>query len=603
VEQRSKVSMSKEAVTGKVFDAATLKRIVEQAKPYRLRFTMTGALVLLLSAMVWIRPALIRMAVDDAIPAGDHGYLLQIFCAVVGLLVIEALLQFRVTYLANWVAQSVSLDLRSKLFEHVAKFRLQYFDKTPVGTLVTRHVSDIDGIANVFSNGILNAIGDILALFVVIGTMVWVDWQLTLLVLAPIPVLLFATRIFQKVIKKAFIDVRNEVSRMNEFVQEHVTGMHIVQAFGREKREAKEFAKINASHRDANIRSIWAFSVFFPLVELLSATSVAILLWWGMHDVLAERMTLGILLQFILYVFMLYRPIRQLADRFNVLQMGIVNSDRVFKLLAKNEGMEDPKGQSSYAFKGTIEFENVWFAYEGEQWVLEDVSFQIKAGQKVAFVGATGAGKSTIINLLTRFYAHQKGSIRIDGIDISTIPLHVLRNEVGVVLQDVFLFSDDLINNVTMYKTGYDQSDLDAAAEAVGADEFIARLPEGWKQNVRERGAILSVGQRQLIAFMRAYLASPKILVLDEATSSIDSESELLIQRATERITKGRTSLIVAHRLSTIRDADAIFVLEKGRIVQQGSHEDLIAADGVYRDLNRMQLGTSEEDQNHGART
>ena len=595
--------MSKEAVTGKVFDAATLKRIVEQAKPYRLRFTMTGALVLLLSAMVWIRPALIRMAVDDAIPAGDHGYLLQIFCAVVGLLVIEALLQFRVTYLANWVAQSVSLDLRSKLFEHVAKFRLQYFDKTPVGTLVTRHVSDIDGIANVFSNGILNAIGDILALFVVIGTMVWVDWQLTLLVLAPIPVLLFATRIFQKVIKKAFIDVRNEVSRMNEFVQEHVTGMHIVQAFGREKREAKEFAKINASHRDANIRSIWAFSVFFPLVELLSATSVAILLWWGMQDVLTERMTLGILLQFILYVFMLYRPIRQLADRFNVLQMGIVNSDRVFKLLAKDEGMEDPKGQSSYAFKGTIEFENVWFAYEGEQWVLEDVSFQIKAGQKVAFVGATGAGKSTIINLLTRFYSHQKGSIRIDGIDISTIPLHALRNEVGVVLQDVFLFSDDLINNVTMYKTGYDQSDLDAAAEAVGADEFIARLPEGWKQNVRERGAILSVGQRQLIAFMRAYLASPKILVLDEATSSIDSESELLIQHATERITKGRTSLIVAHRLSTIRDADAIFVLEKGRIVQQGSHEDLIAADGVYRDLNRMQLGTSEEDQNHGARS
>ena len=595
--------MSKEAVTGKVFDAATLKRIVEQAKPYRLRFTMTGALVLLLSAMVWIRPALIRMAVDDAIPAGDHGYLLQIFCAVVGLLVIEALLQFRVTYLANWVAQSVSLDLRSKLFEHVAKFRLQYFDKTPVGTLVTRHVSDIDGIANVFSNGILNAIGDILALFVVIGTMVWVDWQLTLLVLAPIPVLLFATRIFQKVIKKAFIDVRNEVSRMNEFVQEHVTGMHIVQAFGREKREAKEFAKINASHRDANIRSIWAFSVFFPLVELLSATSVAILLWWGMQDVLAERMTLGILLQFILYVFMLYRPIRQLADRFNVLQMGIVNSDRVFKLLAKDEGMEDPKGQSSYAFKGTIEFENVWFAYEGEQWVLEDVSFQIKAGQKVAFVGATGAGKSTIINLLTRFYAHQKGSIRIDGIDISTIPLHVLRNEVGVVLQDVFLFSDDLINNVTIYKTGYDQSDLDAAAKAVGADEFIARLPEGWNQNVRERGAILSVGQRQLIAFMRAYLASPKILVLDEATSSIDSESELLIQRATESITRGRTSLIVAHRLSTIRDADAIFVLEKGRIVQRGSHEGLIAADGVYRDLNRLQLGTSEEDQNHGVRT
>lgn len=587
--------MTKEAVTGKVFDAATLKKIIAQVHPYRRRFAITGLLVLVLSGMVWIRPALIRLAVDEAIPEGDHQYLLQIFCAVVGLLVIEALLQFRVTYMANWVAQSVSLDLRSKLFEHVAKFRLRYFDKTPVGTLVTRHVSDIDGIANVFSNGILNAVGDILALFVVIGTMIYVDWQLTLLVLAPIPVLLFATRIFQKVIKKAFIDVRNEVSRMNEFVQEHVTGMHIVQAFGREKREAAEFEKINASHRDANIRSIWAFSVFFPLVELLSATSVAILLWWGMQDVLAERMTLGVLLQFILYVFMLYRPIRQLADRFNVLQMGIVNSDRVFKLLAKEEGMMDPKGEATSEFKGEIEFENVWFAYEDEDWVLEDVSFKIEIGQKVAFVGATGAGKSTIINLLTRFYAHQKGVIRIDGIDIETLPLSMLRRQVGVVLQDVFLFSDDLVNNVTMYDRGYAQADLDAAAKAVGADEFIARLPEGWNQNVRERGAILSVGQRQLIAFMRAYLVAPKILVLDEATSSIDSESESLIQRATDRITKGRTSLIVAHRLSTIRDADNILVLENGRVVQKGTHEALISVDGVYRDLNRMQLGSEAE--------
>jgi ATP-binding cassette subfamily B protein len=328
-------------------------------------------------------------------------------------------------------------------------------------------------------------------------------------------------------------------------------------------------------------------------VELLSATSVAILLWWGMQDVLVERMTLGVLLQFILYVFMLYRPIRQLADRFNVLQMGIVNSDRVFKLLAKDEGLEDPDGDDFHVFQGTIEFEHVWFAYEEEQWVLEDVSFRIEAGQMVAFVGATGAGKSTIINLLTRFYAHQKGTIRIDGVDISTIPIRRLRSQVGVVLQDVFLFSDDLINNVTMYKEGFTQADLDNAAKAVGADAFIARLPDGWKQNVRERGAILSVGQRQLIAFMRAYLASPKILVLDEATSSIDSESELLIQRATDSITRGRTSLIVAHRLSTIRDADAIFVLESGRIVQQGSHESLIKENGVYRDLNRMQMGTS----------
>ena len=578
-------------ITGRIFDGETLKKIISQVQPYRGRFLLTGALVLLLSGLVWVRPALIRMAVDDAIPQNDSELLLHIFLAVVGLLVFEALLQYRVTYLANWVAQSVSLDLRSKLFSHVARFRLRYFDKTPVGTLVTRHVSDIDGIADVFSNGILNAVGDLLALFVVIGTMLWVDWQLTLMVLTPIPVLLVATRIFQKVIKKAFVDVRNQVARMNEFVQEHVTGMHIVQAFGRERREADAFEGINASHRDANIRSVWAFSVFFPLVELLSATSVALLLWWGMQDVLVERMTLGILLQFILYVFMLYRPIRQLADRFNVLQMGIVNSDRVFKLLQRDEQIADDSGASeSWEVRGEIEFEDVWFAYEGESWVLKSVSFHIRPGEAVAFVGATGAGKSTIINLINRFYEHQKGTIRIDGRDIKTIPLQDLRRHIGIVLQDVFLFSDSLRNNVTLYNDRYTESDLVAAAEAIGAADFIAQLPEGWEQNVRERGAMLSVGQRQLIAFMRAYVIAPSILVLDEATSSIDSESELLIQRATEKITKGRTSLLVAHRLSTIRDANRIIVLDSGRIVQSGTHQELVNQSGPYRELSRAQL-------------
>jgi len=578
-------------ITGRIFDGETLKKILSQVQPYRGRFLLTGALVLLLSGLVWVRPALIRMAVDDAIPQNDGELLLHIFLAVVGLLVFEALLQYRVTYLANWVAQSVSLDLRSKLFSHVARFRLRYFDKTPVGTLVTRHVSDVDGIADVFSNGILNAVGDLLALFVVIGTMLWVDWQLTLMVLTPIPVLLVATRIFQKVIKKAFVDVRNQVARMNEFVQEHVTGMHIVQAFGREQREASAFEGINASHRDANIRSVWAFSVFFPLVELLSATSVGLLLWWGMQDVLVERMTLGILLQFILYVFMLYRPIRQLADRFNVLQMGIVNSDRVFKLLQSDERIaDDSKTWEPWEVQGEIEFEDVWFAYEGESWVLKSVSFHIRPGEAVAFVGATGAGKSTIINLINRFYEHQKGTIRIDGRDIKSIPLKELRQHIGIVLQDVFLFSDSLRNNVTLYDDRYSEDDLVAAAEAVGAADFIAQLPEGWEQNVRERGAMLSVGQRQLIAFMRAYVIAPSILVLDEATSSIDSESELLIQRATEKITKGRTSLLVAHRLSTIRDANRIIVLDSGRIVQSGTHQELVNQSGPYRELSRAQL-------------
>lgn len=588
--------MSKEPkgeITGRIFDGATLRQILAQVKPYRQRFAVTGVLVVLLSGLVWVRPALIRVAVDDAMPSGDSQLLLQVFVAVCGMLVLEALLQYRVTYLANWVAQSVSLDLRSKLFRHVAQFQLRYFDRTPVGTLVTRHVSDIDGIANVFSNGILNAIGDLLALAVVIGTMFWVDWKLTLMVLTPIPVLLVATRIFQQVIKKAFVDVRNQVSRMNEFVQEHVTGMHIVQAFGREAQEARAFSAINATHRDANIRSIWAFSVFFPLVELLSATSVGVLLWWGMHDVLVERMTLGILLQFILYVFMLYRPIRQLADRFNVLQMGIVNSDRVFKLLGKTDGIEEALDEEAGArstLRGAIEFENVWFAYKGEEWVLKDVSFRVEPGESIAFVGPTGAGKSTIINLLNRFYVHQKGRILIDGQPIETLPLLTLRQNIGIVLQDVFLFSDSLKNNVTLYADGYTPEQLDRAAEAVGALEFISKLPEGWDQNVRERGAMLSVGQRQLIAFMRAYMIQPTVLVLDEATSSIDSESEQLIQRATEAITQDRTSLIVAHRLSTIRHADRIMVLDQGALIQSGTHASLMDQEGMYRDLVLSQV-------------
>lgn len=580
-------------ITGRIFDGATLRQILAQVMPYRQRFAVTGVLVVLLSGLVWVRPALIRVAVDDAMPSGDSVLLLQVFLAVCGMLIFEALLQYRVTYLANWVAQSVSLDLRSKLFRHVAQFQLRYFDRTPVGTLVTRHVSDIDGIANVFSNGILNAIGDLLALAVVIGTMFWVDWKLTLMVLTPIPVLLVATRIFQQVIKKAFVDVRNQVSRMNEFVQEHVTGMHIVQAFGREAQEARAFSAINATHRDANIRSIWAFSVFFPLVELLSATSVGVLLWWGMHDVLVERMTLGILLQFILYVFMLYRPIRQLADRFNVLQMGIVNSDRVFKLLGKTDGIEEALDEEAGArptLRGAIEFENVWFAYKGEEWVLKDVSFRVEPGESIAFVGPTGAGKSTIINLLNRFYVHQKGRILIDGQPIETLPLLTLRQNIGIVLQDVFLFSDSLKNNVTLYADGYTPEQLDRAAEAVGALEFISKLPEGWDQNVRERGAMLSVGQRQLIAFMRAYLIEPTVLVLDEATSSIDSESEQLIQRATEAITQDRTSLIVAHRLSTIRHADRIMVLEQGALIQSGTHASLMDEEGMYRDLVLSQV-------------
>jgi ATP-binding cassette subfamily B protein len=539
-------------------------------------------LIVVLSSIVWVRPALIKHAIDVEIANGDYEGMLKIFAAIIGVLLFEAYLKYHVTYLANWVAQSVSLDLRSKLFKHIVSFRLKFFDRTPVGKLVTRLVSDIDGIANVFSNGLLNAIGDLLTLVVVLTAMLIIDPKLTLIIILPIPVLLLATRIFQKHIKKSFSDVRNQVSKMNEFVQEHVTGMHIVQAFSREEVEADKFEKLNTSHQDANVSSIKAFSIFFPVVEMLSATSVALLLWLGVGGVVQGEVTLGMLLQFILYVFMLYRPIRQLADRFNVLQMGVVNADRVFKLFDIDERISDDGTRDDLVFDGKIEFKEVWFAYSEENWVLKDVSFTIEPGETVAFVGATGAGKSSVINLLSRFYDYQKGQILIDGVDIRDISLSHLRENVGVVQQEVFLMSDTLRANVTLHDDDVTDKMIWEAAEKVGADAFIKKYDDGLDLHVRERGAMLSVGQRQLIAFMRAYVASPSILILDEATSSIDSESEQLIQRATTSITQDRTSLIVAHRLSTIRDADRIFVIDAGSLIESGTHEELLALKGAY---------------------
>ena len=588
--------MSAPETTGTIFDGKVLRRILDQVAPYRSRFLWTGVLVVLLAGLSWVRPYLIRVALDDHIAVGDGPGLLRIFLMVVGLIVVEALLQFWQTYWANWVAQSVTLDLRATLFRHVSRFRLKYFDGTPVGQLVTRHISDIDGIADVFSNGLLNAVGDILRLAVVIVAMLWIDPFLTVVVLLPIPVLLVATRIFQKAIKKAFVSVRNEVSRINVFVQEHVTGMNIIQAFGREVAEREKFAVHNAAHRAANIRSIWAFSIFFPVVEMLSATSVALLLWLGVEGVAGGDLTLGVVLQFILYVFMLYRPIRQLADRFNVLQMGIVNANRVFDLLDMDERMPEPAQASGSAdevpLQGHIVFEDVWFAYTDEDWVLKGVSFEVKAGERIAFVGATGAGKSSIINLLSRLYEFQKGRITIDGEDIRTISLDRLRSSIGVVLQDVFLFTGSLEDNITLYEPHISRERVEEAVDAVGIRGLVGQLPGGLAYDVKERGVMLSTGQRQLIAFVRAYAQQPGILILDEATSSIDPESEQLIQAATERLTQGRTSVLVAHRLSTIRDADCILCLDAGEVVEQGTHDELIAARGAYHRLFELQFDT-----------
>ena len=577
-------------VQGKIFDFRILKRILKQVAPYRGRFIFTGILVITLSGIVVIRPILIGNAIDNEVANGDNIGLLNVFLIVIGLLVLEALLQFYQTYFANWVAQSVTLDLRSDLYRHVSKFRLNYFDKTPVGTFVTRLVSDIDGIADVFSNGLLTMIGDLLKLTIVIIAMFVINWKLSLFVLIPIPILLIATRIFQKTIKSAFTKVRDQVSRINVFVQEHVTGMSIVQIFQRELREKEKFDKLNYDHRQANIKSIWAYSIFFPLVELLSAGSIAALLWFGIQSVLNDQLTLGQILSFVFFVFMLYRPIRQLADRFNVLQMGIVNSDRVFKLLDSEEHIDDSGVIGKFEFKGNILFKNVWFAYNDEDWVLKDLSFEVKEGQTIAFVGATGAGKSSVVNLLNRFYEFQKGTIEIDGVNLRDFKLEVIRKDIAVVLQDVFLFSDSIHNNVTLRNPEISEEEVIEASKAVGAHPFISKLKEGYDYDVKERGGMLSVGQRQLLSFIRAYVYKPKILILDEATSSVDTESEELIQHATQKLTEGRTSIVIAHRLSTIQNADKIVVLDKGSIVEMGNHQELLEQDGAYRKLYELQF-------------
>lgn len=582
--------MSSSTTTGKAFDRRLFGRVFAFTKPYRMTFWVTFALTILLALLGVVRPLLMRDMIDEHALTGDSNGLLTLTIWVVVLLLLETVAQFYQAYWTAWLGQAVTFDLRQKLYERIMSFKLRYFDRTPVGTLVTRVISDMETIDDIFSQGLLMIMGDILKLVVVVVVMFLVNWKLALLSMIPIPLLLWSTNIFKNSIQKSFQDVRTQVARLNAFVQEHIQGMSVVQIFGREAQEYRKFQAINREHRKAHIRSVLAYSIFFPVVEILSAISLSFLVWWGVKDVLEGVATVGDLFAFILFINMLFRPIRQLADRFNVLQMGMVGSERVFKVLDTEARIADAGTRVTEGLRGDISFDGLWFAYEEENYVLRDISFEVKAGTTVALVGATGSGKSSIINVLSRAYEFQKGQVLLDGHDIREYELAALRSSIAVVLQDVFLFSDTVHNNITLNDPSISRQAVEDAARAVGAHEFIMRLPQGYDTPVRERGSVLSVGQRQLIAFIRACVHDPRVLVLDEATSSVDSTSEQLIQQATERITQGRTSIVIAHRLSTVQKADRILVIDQGRIVEQGDHQELLAHNGIYRNLYELQF-------------
>ncbi len=577
-------------VSGKTFDIPLLKRVMQYVHPYKLTFFSTASFAILLAFLSPTRPLLIQYAFDNYILTPNLPQLLNITLLLVALLIVESIVQYFYIYWANWLGQSVVRDLRMQVYNHVVNFKQQYFDNTPIGTLVTRVVSDIETIADIFSQGLLIIIGDILKLLVILVVMFATDWRLTLFSLASIPVLLIATYWFKRSIKSAFQDVRTQVSALNTFVQERIVGMRIVQLYNREKIEYENFQSINELHKKAHVRSIWYYSIFFPIVEILSAISIGLLIWWGgVQAASGNEVSLGELVAFILYIHMLFRPIRQLADRFNILQMGMVASERVFNVLDTDEVIENQGTLVVPSIKGAIKFENVWFAYNDQDWVLKDVSFTVEPGQTLALVGATGSGKSSIINLLSRNYNHNKGKITIDGINYLDYELSTLRSQMSAVLQDVFLFSDSIYNNITLHQD-VPLERVRTLAQKIGVDRFIENLPDSYHYNVQERGGMLSVGQRQLLSFLRAYVSDPSILILDEATSNIDSETEQLIQNAIVELTHGRTSIVIAHRLATIQKADKILLIDKGTILEEGTHQELLKKEGQYKTLFDLQF-------------
>lgn len=582
--------MEKESkVSGNVFDIKVIKRLMVYAKPYRSRFYILTLLTILSAALSIAKPLVIKDTIDNYIEKGDLPGLTNMALLLFCLLIVHGIVNYFNTYMAGWLGQTVIKDIRMELYRHLMTFRLRFFDQTPIGRLVTRNVSDIESLSNIFSEGLAGIVSDLLLILVILVIMFYENWVLTLYSLGALPLLLLSTYVFKEKVKGSFNEVRTAIANLNSFVQEHITGMNIVQIFNSEKREYDKFEKINKEHRNANLKSVLYYSIYFPVSEFISSLSIALLVWYGAQSVLKDLTTVGTLTSFIMFITMFFRPIRMVADRFNTIQMSIVSSDRIFRILDNEEDVALSGTEKPDTIRGDVKFENVWFSYDKEEYVLKNINFEAQSGKTIALVGATGAGKSSVINLLSRFYEINKGAIYIDGENIQQYDVDYLRGKIGVVMQDVFLFSDTIRNNITLNNPAISEETILNAIDLVGAGKFIEKLPGGLDYNVMERGSTLSVGQRQLISFVRTLVYNPRIIVLDEATASIDSETEELIQEAIKKLMFGRTSIVIAHRLSTIQKADTILVLDKGEIKESGTHEFLLELDGLYANLYAMQ--------------